>query len=91
MKKIKSSKLIDIALASVLPALVVIFILIPFLAVFKESFFVDGSFSLEHYQKILSNKKLIINTFKMGALTTIVATLSSSFVAIYYYLSKKKK
>ena len=53
MKKIKSSKLIDIALASVLSALVVIFILIPFLAVFKESFFVDGSFSLEHYQKIL--------------------------------------
>lgn len=90
MKKIKSSKLIDIALASVLSALVVIFILIPFLAVFKESFFVDGSFSFEHYQKILSNKKLIINTFKMGALTTIVATLSSSFVAIYYYLSKKK-
>ena len=88
MKKIKSSKLIDIALASVLSALVVIFILIPFLAVFKESFFVDGSFSFEHYQKILSNKKLIINTFKMGALTTIVATLSSSFVAIYYYLSK---
>lgn len=90
MKKIGSSKLIDIFVASVLSALVVIFILMPFLTVFKESFFVDGSFSLEHYTKILSNKKLITNTFKMGALTTIVATLSSSFVAIFYYLSRKR-
>ena len=90
MKKIKSSKLIDYTIAAVLSALVVIFILIPFLTVFKESFFVDGAFSLEHYQKILSNKKLITNTFKMGVLTTLVATLSSSFVAIFYYLSRKK-
>lgn len=90
MKKIKSSKLIDYTIAAVLSALVVIFILIPFLTVFKESFFVDGAFSLEHYQKIFSNKKLITNTFKMGVLTTVVATLSSSFVAIFYYLSRKK-
>lgn len=90
MKKIKSSKLIDYTIAAVLSALVVIFILIPFLTVFKESFFVDGAFSLEHYQKILSNKKLITNTFKMGVLTTLVATFSSSFVAIFYYLSRKK-
>ncbi len=90
MKKIKSSKLIDYTIAAVLSALVVIFILIPFLTVFKESFYVDGAFSLEHYQEILSNKKLITNTFKMGVLTTLVATLSSSFVAIFYYLSRKK-
>lgn len=90
MKKIKFKKLIDVFISAVLSILVVIFILMPFLTVFKESFLIDGTFTFDRFLEIFKNKTLILNTFRLGILTTIVATISATFVAVFYYLSRKK-
>lgn len=90
MKKVKALNILDFFVALSLASLVIIFILLPFLSVFKESFFVDGSFSLNYYKEILANKTLLTNTFRMGILTTIFACISATCVAIFYFLSGKK-
>ncbi|MDO5028712.1 MAG: ABC transporter permease subunit [Bacillota bacterium] len=90
MKKSKAINLLDLLVSLSLGALVIIFILLPFLSVFKESFFVDGNFDLGYYREIFARKTLIANTFKMGILTTLLAALSSSCVAIFYFFAGRK-
>lgn len=90
MNKFSSSKFLDFLVSTTLSLLVVVFILLPFFSVFKESLFVNGSFSLDWYKSIFANKALIANTFKMGILTTIFASFSGACVAIFYFISNKK-
>lgn len=90
MNGFKFSKFTEKFISILLAILVIIFILLPFVSVFKESFFVNGKFSLEYYRDILSNRKLIVNTFKTGFYATFFATFAAVIVACYYFLANKK-
>ena len=85
IKKLKSL-IVPIALS----LSVIIFILMPFVYVFKEAFFLESGFSLENFIKVLGMKKLIGNSLKLSIGTSALSVLSSVFVSLYFYLSNKK-
>lgn len=90
MKKLKSTNLFDILIQIILALAVVIFILMPFFSVFKESFIIDGDIDFSYYKNILANKKLLINSLKLGTLTSLFSVILATILAIYTYLSKSK-
>lgn len=90
MKKLKSTNLFDILIQLILGLAVVIFILMPFLSVFKESFIIDGNIDFSYYENILANKKLLINSLKLATLTSFFSIILATILAIYIYLSKSK-
>ncbi|ACV28107.1 thiamine transporter membrane protein [Anaerococcus prevotii] len=85
IKKIKS-----LIVPIVLSLSVIIFILMPFVYVFKEAFFLESGFSLDNFIKVLWMKKLIGNSLKLSLGTSLLSVLSSVFVSLYLYLSNKK-
>lgn len=90
MKKSKKINLIDFSLELVLALSVILFILMPFLSVFKESFIMDGSLNFKYYKDILANKNLLYNSLKLGVLTSLLSLITSVIVSVYTYLSDKK-
>lgn len=89
MKKVKRNNLLDILIQVILALAVVFFVLMPFLSVFKESFIIDGNIDLSYYKNILASKNLLINSLKLGVLTSIFSVILSTILAIYTYLSKR--
>lgn len=89
MKKVKKINLLDILIQVILALAVVFFVLMPFLSVFKESFIIDGNIDLSYYKNILASKNLLINSLKLGVLTSIFSVVLSTILAIYTYLSKR--
>lgn len=85
IKKLKS-----LIVPTVLSLSVIIFILMPFVYVFKEAFFLKSGFSLDNFIKVLGMKKLIGNSLKLSLGTSLLSVLSSVFVSLYFYLSNKK-
>lgn len=85
IKKIKS-----LIVPIVLSLNVIIFILMPFVYVFKEAFFLESGFSVDNFVKVLGMKKLIGNSLKLSLGTSALSVLSSVFVSLYFYLSNKK-
>lgn len=70
---------------------VITFVFIPILMVFKESFIVNDSFSLEMYKKLFTNnKQLLKNSLFVAGLTTIISTVFSLGIAIYISFSNSK-
>lgn len=90
MKKSKKINLIDFSLELLLALSVILFILMPFLSVFRESFIIDGSLNFKYYKDILSNKNLLYNSLKLGVLTSLLSLITSVIVSVYTYLSDKK-
>ncbi len=71
--------------------LVVIFILWPILAVIKESFFLEGLFTLDLYKNLFTNNmKLLFNSVFISSLSTIISTVLAVFISIYINFSSKK-
>lgn len=90
MKKSKKINLIDFSLELLLALSVILFILMPFLSVFRESFIIDGSLNFKYYKDILANKNLLYNSLKLGVLTSLLSLITSVIVSVYTYLSNKK-
>ena len=90
MKKITRKKSIDIIVELILALLVMIFIILPFISVFKESFIIDGRLDLKYYKEILNNKKLLINSLSLGIITSLLSAIATTSISIYAYLSKAK-
>lgn len=90
MKKSKKINLIDFSLEFLLALSVILFILMPFLSVFRESFIIDGSLDFKYYNDILNNKNLLYNSLKLGVLTSLLSLITSVIVSVYTYLSDKK-
>lgn len=90
MKKSKKINLIDFSLELLLALSVILFILMPFLSVFIESFIIDGSLNFKYYKDILANKNLLYNSLKLGVLTSLLSLITSVIVSVYTYLSDKK-
>lgn len=90
MKKSKNLNSIDFSLKLLLALSVILFILMPFLSVFRESFIIDGSLNFKYYKDILANKNLLFNSLKLGILTSLLSLITSVIVSVYTYLSDKK-
>ena len=90
MKKSKKINLIDFSLKLLLALSVILFILMPFLSVFRESFIIDGSLNFKYYKDILANKNLLFNSLKLGVLTSLLSLITSVIVSVYTYLSDKR-
>ncbi|MDD7463487.1 MAG: iron ABC transporter permease [Anaerococcus sp.] len=80
----------DIIFSLIIFLLILSFILLPFLAVFREAFFYDGNFSLYNFKQILADKSLVLNTFKLGILTSLFASFFAINVSIFYFFQKGK-
>ena len=92
MKRNNIGKIIDYLIIGSLFTMIILFILLPFIFVFKESFFVDGRLSLENFTYLLTKRrKLITNTITLGVVSTILSSAASLIVSIYLYLSPKRR
>ncbi|GAA0737922.1 iron ABC transporter permease [Clostridium oceanicum] len=70
---------------------VLIFILWPIMSVIKESFFKNGSFTLDLYKNIfMDNRKIIKNSLFISIVCTIITTILSTCISIYISFSNKK-
>jgi iron(III) transport system permease protein len=57
-----------------------IFLIYPLLYIFKESFWINGSFNLTYFKLMVTDgniRELVINSFKMGAMVTVMTTFVS--------------
>lgn len=92
MKSKNIGKIIDYLIIGSLFTMIILFILLPFIFVFKESFFVDGRLSLKNFTYLLTKRrKLITNTITLGIVSTILSSAASLIVSIYLYLSPKRR
>lgn len=66
---------------------ILVFILYPFISVFKTALVENGSIELSHFSIIKQESYLIKNSLTTGIYTTILSTLFSIMIAIYYYMS----
>lgn len=83
--------LIDKLILIIVVLSVIIFIFYPMMAVFKESFVIDGKFTLDIYRSLFSkNAKLLSNSLLVAVLTTIISTIFSIAVSIYVSFSNSK-
>lgn len=83
--------IIDRVLAVLLCVLVFLFILLPFLFVFKQSLTIDGQFTLSLFQEVFThNIGLLKNSLLVGISTTVLTAGASIAVALFFYLSPKK-
>ncbi|CAM2794686.1 iron ABC transporter permease [Hathewaya histolytica] len=81
----------EILLFLAIISLTFIFILWPIICVIKESFLIEGKFSLELYKNLIhNNKQLIYNSIFVGILTTIFATVISLSISIYISFSSRR-
>lgn len=93
MYKIKRYKIADFILICMVAILIILFILLPFFAVLKESIYSNNKFNFKYIIEIFSKPKLIKNSIKVAFITGIITTFISTCIAIYYYTagSKTKK
>ena len=93
MYKIKRYKIADFILICMVAILIILFILLPFFAILKESIYSNNKFNFKYIIEIFSKPKLIKNSIKVAFITGIITTFISTCIAIYYYIagSKTKK
>lgn len=90
MKK-QREKIIDKLIIIGLSLAVVVFILLPFLSVFKQAFFLDGRLNFTYFFKtLIENTHLLKNSLMVGVLSTVLTTILSGILSIYIYLSDDK-
>lgn len=90
MNKKKWYKMLDHLIVISLMLLVMIFILLPFLLVFRQAFWVDGDYSFQHFIDLFNHDRYLLwNSLKMASLTTLLTTFISVIVALYAVMSPK--
>lgn len=89
MKNIKRYKIADFILICLVAILMILFILLPFFAVLKESIYSNNEFNFKYIIEILQKPKLIKNSLKVAFFTTIGTSLVSICISVYYYISNK--
>lgn len=89
MKK-KSLDILDLALRIGLGILVLTFILYPFFSVFKTAFYKDGVFDIGEFRSLKNTSYLIKNSITTGIYTTLLTTIFSLSLGIYYYMAKDR-
>lgn len=90
MKNWKTFKVIDYLIIMAVIGAVLAFVLLPFGQVFAGAFAENGQFTLKYFTELFDKKPyLIANTLKLGFWTTLLGTISSVAVAIYWFLAKK--
>ena len=90
MYKIKRYKIADFILICMVAILIILFILLPFFAVLKESIYLNNKFNFKYIIEIFSKPKLIKNSIKVAFITGIITTFISTCIAIYYYIAGSK-
>ncbi len=90
MYKIKRYKIADFILICMVAILIILFILLPFFAVLKESIYSNNKFNFKYIIEIFSKPKLIKNSIKVAFITGITTTFLSTCIAIYYYIAGSK-
>lgn len=90
MNKKKWYKMIDWMLIVSIILLITVFILVPFLFVFKEAFIVNDEFSLSNFTAVFTRQRhLLNNSLIMSFIATILTTVVSIAVALYYFIAGK--
>ena len=90
MNQKKWYKMIDWLILLGIMLVVIVFILIPFLFVFKEAFMVDGQISLANFTEIfIRQKHLLKNSLVMATITTLLTSIVSLAVALFYFITGK--
>ena len=90
MYKIKRYKIADFILICMVAILIILFILLPFFAVLKESIYSNNKFNFKYIIEIFLKPKLIKNSIKVAFITGIITTFISTCIAIYYYIAGSK-
>ena len=86
-----AKKILDRLLISIIYISILIFILYPFLCVFYQALFVEGSFNAGVLSDFFTNDiKLLRNSLKVAVLSTIISTTASVSVGIFYLASNKR-
>lgn len=86
MKKFLKS--IDKLILFVLCFSILAFILYPFVKIFVSSFYVDNKFTLSGFKFLEKNSKLIYNSIISATYTTILTTIASTMIGLYYFWIK---
>ena len=83
--------IIDKLILVVIISLVLTFILYPIASVIMESVIVEGNFTLNIYENLLSkNMKLFYNSIFVATLTTIISTFMTVCISLYISFSGKR-
>lgn len=91
MDRIKRDNFIENIIYFMVVLSVALFILYPFLAVFREAFFKDGSINFESFSLFFERDiKLIKNSLMTGFLTVILTSILSISIALFIYFKGKK-
>lgn len=69
---------------------VLIFILYPFISVFKTSLIDNGSIDLSYFSFVKTEYYLIKNSITTGIYTTMLSTVFSIMIAVYFYISNNR-
>lgn len=91
MKRFKRQRISDGIFQVGISLSVGLFILLPFLYVFKTGLTIDHHFSLERVITLVTTRpKLLTNTLQLGIVSTLLQTVVALVVAIRLYLSSKR-
>lgn len=69
---------------------VLVFILYPFISVFKTSLMANGVIDLSYFSFVKSESYLIKNSITTGIYTTILSSIFSIMISIYFFTSKDR-
>lgn len=90
MKK-KRYQIIDIIFMLALAVSIIVFIVIPFFNILKLGFYREGSWDLAYIVDLFSGKRrLLVNSLRLGFLTTALTLSISICSALYLYLASEK-
>lgn len=79
--------LLDKLIIFIIGASVLIFILYPFISVFKTSLIENGNIDLSYFSFVKEDFYLIKNSITTGIYTTILSTSLAIMVGVYFYIS----
>lgn len=89
MKSFK--KFLDKIFIAAVYILILIFILYPFLCVFYQALFVDGSFSTLAFLDFFNNDiHLLKNSLKVATISTVISTIVAVSIGIYCFTAGKR-
>ncbi len=88
MKRFKNIKISDIIIEGMLGLATILFILMPFLYVFIESFVINGEINFNFYKELLDSGYLLTNTLKLGFITSFTSLLTSIVLAVYLFMTR---
>lgn len=86
-----AKKIIDKIIIITLYSSILIFILYPFLCVFYQALFVNGSFSTDAFLDFFKNDiHLLKNSLKVAILSTLISTVVALSIGIYCFVAGKR-